>query len=191
MRGAMKPWLLWAALVAVSVPDTARADGYVTPWVGLNVASATDPGRTALGVTAGYMAAGALGFEADVGYSPDLLGSTNPMTDSAAITVLGNFILGVPFGGTHGAGVRPFLSGGFGLTRARIESVRIINVSESINGFGYDVGFGMMGFFNQHVGLRGDVRYLHMLDDTSEGAPLGIELGRLHYWRVSAGLTFR
>jgi hypothetical protein len=40
----------------------------------------------------------------------------------------------------------------------------------------------MMGFFNQHIGLRGEVRYLRTLEDTN---------GRLHYWRAAAGLTFR
>ena len=27
----------------------------------------------------------------------------------------------------------------------------------------------MMGFFNQHIGLRGDVRYLRTVEDTNRG----------------------
>ena len=50
----------------------------------------------------------------------NFFGSSREFGNNYAITVMGNFILGVPIGGTHGAGVRPFLSGGFGLMRTHI-----------------------------------------------------------------------
>ena len=191
MRSAMKACLFWAAATVVFAPVQARADGYVTPWIGANVASATGNGRGAFGVTTGYMGAGVFGFEADVGYSPDFFGSSDEFGSNTAITVMGNFIVGVPIGGTHGAGVRPFLSGGFGLTRTHIEGGTIVNVSRTNNLVGYDLGVGMMGFFNQHLGLRGEARYLRALQDTNPGSGVDFDPGRLRYWRVTAGVTFR
>ena len=191
MRGVTRACLVWAAVAVVSSPVQARADGYVTPWIGVNLASTTDSGNSAFGVTTGYMGAGVFGFEADFGYSPDFFGSTSEFGNITAIAVMGNFILGLPIGGTHGAGVRPFVTGGLGLMRTHIEGGTIVNVSRSSNDAGYDVGVGMMGFFNHHVGLRGDLRYLHMLQDTNLGSGVDFEPGKLHYWRLSGGVTFR
>jgi len=191
MRSLMNACLFLAAASAVCAPNQARADGYVTPWIGVTLASPIDSGRSAFGVTTGYMGGGVFGFEGDFGYSPDFLGSITDFGNSNAITVMGNFIVGVPIGGTHGAGVRPFLSGGFGLMRTHFEGGAVLNVPRSITEAGYDLGVGMMGFFNQHVGLRGDVRYLRTLQDTNLGRGVDFDLGRLRYWRLSAGLTFR
>jgi len=187
MRHLTKACLLLAA--AVCIPVQARAEGYVTPWIGASGLSSTDAGRTALGVTAGYMAAGILGFEGDFGYAPDFFG-LNELGKSSAITTAGNFILGVPFGGTNGAGVRPFVSGGLVLIRTHLEN-DVLDVSRTNNGVGYNVGAGMMGFFSDHVGLRGDVRYLRLLQDTNLGSGIDFNPGKVRYWRVSAGVTFR
>lgn len=190
-ESSMKRGLFCLALAIVFASARTQADGYVTPWIGVNIASATDSGRGAFGVTSGYMGAGVFGFEADFGYSPDFFGSSREFGSNNAITAMGNFILGVPVGGTHGAGVRPYLSGGLGLMRTHIEGGGLVDVSRTNNAFGYDIGAGMMGFFNQHVGLRGDVRYLSALEDVNRFGGIDLEPGRLHYWRVSGGVTFR
>jgi len=191
MLSVTRACLLWTVIVIVGVSAEVRADGYFTPWIGYSIASETDPGRTAFGATAGYMGAGVFGFEGDFGYSPDFFGSRSGVSSSNAITAMGNFILGIPVGGTHGAGVRPFVSGGLGLMRTNVEGGTLVAVSRTRNEFGYDIGAGMMGFFNQHVGLRGDVRYLHMLRDTNLGSGVDLDPGLLRFWRVSGGVTFR
>lgn len=50
-----------------------------------------------------------------------------------------------------------------------------------------------MGFFSDHVGLRGDVRYFRTLnrDDTDSGLDLGFDLGDFDFWRASIGLVIR
>jgi hypothetical protein len=188
MRGLTKACLICAAAIACA-PVHARADGYVTPWIGAGGLSATDAGRSTFGVTTGYMAAGVFGFEGDFGYAPDFFG-LNELGKSTAITASGNFILGVPIGGTDGAGVRPFVTGGLGLIRTHIEN-DVLDASRTNNGVGYNVGAGMMGFFSHHVGLRGDVRYLRLLEDTNLGPGVAFDPGKVRYWRVSAGMTFR
>ena len=102
-----------AAAAVLLVVNEARADGYVAPWIGSNIASASDDGSTTFGVTMGYMAAGVFGFEGDLAYSPAF--DSTSFGETSSITVMANLIAGVPIGGTDGAGIRPFLSAGLGL----------------------------------------------------------------------------
>jgi opacity protein-like surface antigen len=187
----MKPCVLCVSAVMMCVPVSARADGYVAPWVGANALNSTDAGRSAFGVTMGYMAGGIFGFEGDVGYSPQFFGSTTDFGSVTSITVMGNAILGIPIGGDHGAGIRPFVSGGVGLMRTHAERGIILDRSQSTNDFGYALGGGIMGYFNQHIGLRTDVRYLRTLVDSNRGSGTDLDPGRLRYWRATAGVTFR
>ena len=190
MRGITNARLLWTVIV-ILMPVPVLADGYVTPWVGYSVASKNDHGRGSFGLVAGYMGAGIFGFEADFEYTPDFFGSRRTLGNNNAISAMGNFILGVPIGGTDGPGVRPFVSGGVGLMRTHIERGTFLDVSRTNNAFAYNVGAGMMGFFSEHVGLRGDVRYIRTLDDVNRGSGVDLDPGRLRYWRVSGGVTFR
>jgi hypothetical protein len=182
--------VILTAAVIVSLPDEARADGYVTPWIAATAVNETDDGHGGFGIAIGYMGAGIFGFEADVGYASDAF-VPGQFGEGYAITAMGNAILGIPIGGDHGAGVRPFVSGGLGLLRTHIDAGTLVNLTRSNNGFAYNAGAGMMGFFNQHVGLRGEVRYVRALQDTDRGSGIDFEAGRLRFWRVSAGVTFR
>ena len=191
MRSITKAGVL-AVVSILFAADVARADGYVTPWVGINFVNENDEGAKTFGVTTGYMGAGVFGFEADFGYSPDFLGLTSGFTSNSAITLTGDAILGIPIGGTHGAGVRPFVRGGFGLLRTHSEREGfVVDLARSSNEFCYDFGVGMMGFFTDHFGLRGDLRYLRTLNDTDFGSGVNFEAGRLHFWRFSGGITIR
>jgi opacity protein-like surface antigen len=58
------------------------------------------------------------------------------------------------------------------------------------NDFGYDLGAGVMGFFNQNVGLRGDVRYFRGFRGTSDNA-VGLGISNFNYWRTSIGVSFK
>ena len=51
--------------------------------------------------------------------------------------------------------------------------------------FGWDAGAGVMGFFNDHVGLRGDVRYLRATHDLNSGiSSIDLNGNQLHFWRA-------
>jgi len=191
MRGAIKALLLAAAAAIVMAPVQARADGYVSPWAGVNFGSDIDNGRTSFGVSAGYMGAGVIGGEFDFGYSPSFFGTKNDFGNNTVISAMGNLIVGVPIGGTYGAGVRPYVTGGVGLMRTQIDGGTLARVSQSNNQLGFDLGAGAMGWFNQHVGLRGDVRYLRALQDNNPGPGVDFSAGKFHFWRLSAGVTFR
>ena len=47
-----------------------------------------------------------------------------------------------------------------------------------------------MGFFNQNVGLRGDVRYFRGFRGTSDNA-VGLGISNFNYWRTSIGVSFK
>jgi len=183
------------AAAIVSAPAVARADGFVSPWAAVQFGGKLDDirgdvnrGRAAFGVTAGAMGAGIIGGEVDFGYSPSFFGTSNDFGNNTMINLMGNVIVGVPIGGTSGGGVRPYFTGGVGLLRSQIDGGSLFNVASSTNEFGWDLGGGVMGFFNDHFGLRGDFRYMRAF----EGDVInGLDLGKLNFTRLSIGVVIR
>jgi opacity protein-like surface antigen len=205
MRRAIQVSILAAAVALVSAPAQVFAEGYVSPWVGVNFGNEPavdldeelDGGRAAFGVSGGWMGAGIIGGEVDFGYSPSFFGTETDFGNNTLLTVMGNLIIGVPVGGTTGGGVRPYVTGGVGLIRTQIDGGDLFNIESSNNDFGWNLGAGVMGFFNDHVGLRGDVRYMRSLvsedDDIDDGDfdfP-DFDQGDLDFWRLTVGVVFR
>jgi opacity protein-like surface antigen len=192
MKCVIKTFIITAAAAVVLAPMQARADGFVTPWVGTSFGSNIQNGQASLGVSAGGMGAGIIGGEADFGWSPSAFGTKSDFGNNTVMTLMGNLIVGVPIGGTHGGGVRPYFVGGVGLMRTQIDGGTLAKVSSSDNMFGWDAGVGVLGYFNDHVGLRGDVRYLRATSDlTTNVASIDVNGDKLHFWRASIGVTFR
>ena len=192
MKRVIKSLILASAAALVLAPMQARADGFVTPWIGSAFGSSIQNGQATLGVSAGGMGAGIIGGEADFGWSPSFFGTKSDFGNNTVMNLMGNVIVGIPIGGTHGGGVRPYAEGGIGLIRSQIDGGSIANVSSSNNMFGWDAGAGVMGYFNQHVGLRGDVRYLRATSDLKSGiSSLDLAGNQLHFWRASIGVVFR
>ena len=104
---------------------------------------------------------------------------------------MGNIIIGVPVGGQTGAGMRPYVSGGAGLLRTRVDDVDdFFDVNE--NSFGINAGGGVMAFFGDNVGIRGDIRYFRSINDSDNGRLRpGLGLGSFDFWRGTIGVSFR
>jgi opacity protein-like surface antigen len=195
MRRTMKVLILTAVAAAVLAPTAARAEGYVSPWAGVNFGSSVDNGRSGFGVDAGAMGGGIIGGEVDFGYSPSFFGTQNDFGNNSVLNAMANVIVGVPIGGTYGKGVRPYLVGGGGLIRMQIDGVNNANLfrpASSNNMFGWDAGAGVMGFFNDHIGLRGEIRYMRATHDMNSGInSIDLNGNKLHFWRPSIGVVFR
>ena len=175
--------ILLLTLLTICVPRPARADGFFIPWAGVNFGNDQAEGKVAFGADAGFMGDGIAGLELDFGYSPDFFGEP---TDNHVMTGMGNLILGVPVGGTSGPGIRPYFVAGLGVIRTRVE---LLGISSATNEAGFNIGGGVMGFFSDHAGLRGDVRYFRNFGeiDISE-----LQFaGNFHFWRASIGLVLR
>lgn len=195
MQRVLKTFILIAAIAIVSAPIQARAEGYVSPWAGINWGSGNDVGngRGAFGVNAGSMGAGIIGGEVGFGYSPSFFGTDNDFGRNTVIDLMGNLIVGVPVGGTRGKGIRPFVTGGIGIVRTQIDGGTLATVSAKNNMWGWNAGAGVMGYFNDHVGVRGDLRYTRGFEDLATGNTV-IDLtgnNQLHYWRVQLGVVLR
>ena len=190
MRRVMKALILTAAVAAITAPAQARAEGYVSPWAGVNFGNndRVSNGRASFGVNAGGMGAGIIGGEVGFGYSPSFFGTTNDFGNNTVIDFMGNVIVGVPIGGTHGAGLRPFVTGGLGLIRTQIDGGTFAKVQSSNNDLGWNAGAGVMGYFNDHVGLRGDLRYFRNIQGNVIN---NIDFGNFHFWRGSIGVVIR
>jgi opacity protein-like surface antigen len=197
MKRLLKSVILTAAIAAVLAPIPARADGWIAPWLGSAFGSSIDNGRATFGVSAGGMGGGIIGGEVDFGYNPAFFGTQNDFGNNSVLNLMGNVIVGVPIGGTYGKGVRPYVLGGVGLMRTQLDSVSnasFVHPASSDNMFGWDAGAGVMGFFNQHIGLRGEIRYLRGTHDlnTSTGInSIDFNGNKLHFWRPSIGVVFR
>jgi opacity protein-like surface antigen len=188
MQRLIKSLVISAAVTTILAPTVARADGYVNPWAGINFGSQLSKGRGGFGVSAGSMGAGVIGGEATFGYSPSFFGTNNDFGTNTVIDLMGNLIVGVPVGGQSGAGFRPYFTAGLGLIRTQIDGGKAFDVASSNNKFGWNAGIGVLGFVNDHVGLRGDVRYLRTLNGDIIN---GLDLGGFHFWRTSVGLVIR
>ena len=193
MRGALKGLIFAAAAAIALAPTAAHAEGYFSPWADVQAGSNFNNGRAGLGFDVGGMGAGIIGAELDFGYSPSFFGTTNDFGHNTVINLMPNLIVGIPIGGTTGPGVRPFVTAGAGWLRTQIDGGTLANVSSSNNQWGWDAGAGVMGYFNDHFGLRGDLKYIRGFENLSTGNQV-IDLGgnnQLHFWRADIGVVIR
>ena len=177
--------VLALTLGVVGAPAQAEAEGFFSPWAGVNFGNDQAEGDFTFGADAAYMGAGIAGVEFDFGFAPNFFGEA---VDNHVMTGMVNLILGAPIGGTGGPGVRPYFVAGIGLIRTSVEIADGDNLAN--NDAGFNVGGGLIGFFSDHVGLKGDVRFFRNFDeiDLSELDEAG---GDFDFWRASIGLVFR
>ncbi len=199
-------WLVTASIVIVAsaaAPRTASADWTLTPFLGWNFGgsagvngsgstfSSTFEKKLDYGASLTSMGAGPVGFEVDFGYSPNFFETSASTTGfrftnkSNVTTLMGNVVVG----GNSGS-VRPYAVAGVGLLRTKVQDVAAVFDVNTKNDFGMDVGGGVIGFFSNNVGLRGDVRYFRGFRGTSRNAT-GLTLSDFRFWRGSVGVSFK
>ena len=191
------------ALTAAAAPARASADWLFTPFVGATFGGSANIGgvgedlddeferKLNYGATLAWMGGGAIGFELDFGYSPNFFevspddNNFNLSGDGNVTTLMANLVVGAPLGA-----VRPYASGGVGLVKTRVTDLdQFVGEIDSTD-FGINVGGGIMGFFNDNVGIRGDIRFFRSLRDADING-LDIELGGFKFWRGTLGVTFK
>jgi hypothetical protein len=184
------------AILLAAVP--ARADVLFIPFFGVNFggdsgkefSEAFDTSQFNWGASLAFMGAGIFGMEADVGFSPDFYGKTGA-GGSNAITATGNLIVGIPFGGQKGFGLRPYGIVGAGLLRSKSEfGTGVAEIDE--NNLTWSAGGGVLLFFGTRAGIRFDVRYFRTFDDLEIlGIPIAQSPGKVDFTRGSLGLVLR
>jgi opacity protein-like surface antigen len=191
-----------ALAVSAITPARASADWLFTPFIGANFGGSADLGtpgedlndefnrKLTYGAAFEWMGGGIVGFGVDFGYSPNFFGVTDSngvdlVGDGNVTTLMGNVIVGAPLGG-----VRPYASGGVGMIKTHVDDAgQFFDVNRS--DLGFDVGAGVMGFFNDNVGIRGDIRYFRAVNDDSDSDSIDVSLGSFKFWRGTVGVTFK
>jgi outer membrane protein with beta-barrel domain len=188
-----------AALVAITLaPVPARADTLLTPFFGVNFggdagqefSEAFDTSQYNWGASITFMGGGVFGVEGDFGFSPDFYGKTD-VGGSNVLTATGNLVIGIPFGGQHGFGVRPYGIVGAGLLRSKSDfGTDVAEIDE--NDLTWSAGGGVLLFFGSSAGLRFDVRYFRTFDDLEIlGVPIAQSPGKVDFTRGSLGFVLR
>ena len=150
-------------LAISALPQSARADGFMTPFIGgSDGGTITEIGGDrprSWGISFGWMSREIIGFETDFSFSPDFYGDSDDLFlgTNSVTTTTANLIVGVPLGRPRGFSVRPYGTGGIGWFRQRIDGFESL-LDYRKNSVGYDVGGGAFVFFGAHIGARFDVR---------------------------------
>jgi len=179
-------------------PVSARADVLFIPFFGVNfggdsgkeISEAFDSSQYNWGASIAFMGGGIFGVEGDFGYSPDFYGKTD-VGGSNVFTATGNLIIGIPFGGQQGFGVRPYGVAGAGMLRSQSDfGTDAAEIDE--NNVTWSLGGGLLVFFGSKAGLRFDVRYFKTFDDLELlGVPIAQSPGKVDFTRTSLGFVLR
>jgi len=183
--------LIGVAILLTVTAAPALADGLVVPFVGFNFGG--DSGsqcvsltnckekRTNFGVS--FVSMGTvIGLEEDLSYAKNFFGET-PDQANSVFSAMTNLVIGPGVGP-----IRPYVVGGVGLIRPHVSSLAgsVTSFDTTKNAFGYDLGGGVTILFGSRVGIRGDLRHFH----TMQNVNLLIFTGqKLDFWRASAGLA--
>lgn len=177
----------------------ARADFLITPYVGSVFGGSTtlldlDTGAAAskhwtFGGSAAWLSDRILGVEADFSMVPGFFqnsGGTGLVIGSRVTTLTGNVIAALPLSVTRES-LRPYVVGGLGLLHASAED--LINLNESGNWLGLQLGAGAIGLITNRAGVRFDLRHSRALsrDTTLRGE----RTSKLSFWRATFGVTLR
>ena len=190
--------LTLGVLLAAGLTAPAQADWILTPYGGLvfggdlsngdDLDDDIDGGSQRHGVYGlglGYMSDSALGFEIDLGYSPDFFGGEETiLPENNLATLMGNLVLNAPIGESG----RVYLSGGGGLLRTRVNDTNdFFDVDR--NDFGVNAGVGIVFPLGERLGLRGDIRYFRNIGDPEPDDEFDLDFGSFDFWRGTAGLS--
>jgi opacity protein-like surface antigen len=181
--------LLALFLFAPAAP--ARADVVLTPYVGSLFGGDLPDGKATYGATAQFMGGGIFGAEVGFNYTPTFVPETVSAPEVSQASLMGNLVVGIPIGDSDAVGhVRPYLTGGMGLFRATAKESDFFDRVTS-NDWAVNFGGGVMAFFSEHVGVRGDIRYFRTLTDDDPGGGVDFDPGELNFWKWDIGAAFR
>lgn len=202
--------LALCALLIAGSPRGASADWLFTPLVGLTFKGDTtlidlgtsdfEPASSKVhwnfGGAVTWLGNGPLGVEGLFVYTPGFFesGEINVLQSSRTMALMGNLVLAAPRGWNE-YGLRPYVSGGFGLLHASGKDLDEVELfAKPVNLWGYNIGGGAVGFLSDRVGLRFDLRYFSEVQPKDDPEIVGIfsfAPVELSYWTTSIGVVIR
>jgi len=185
-------WLLFSAAEA-------SAEWQIKPFLGLSFGGETtlvdlEHGAGKVKVAAGLSAlylGDVFGAEADIGHTPGFFeaGNLRLVRDSSVTTTTGNIVIAVPRHLTQYT-LRPYLVGGAGVIRARIQDE--LGVLQNPNDLpAIDIGGGVTGFLTNRIGIGWEGRYFHSIRGKTVGTGQSFGAEELSFWRANMSLALR
>ena len=179
-----------AALSMFAAPEV-RAQAFFSPFIGYDFGG--DSGCLTLrgceekklnaGVSFGSLGK-AGGFEQEFAYAKNFFGSVSGQ-GSSVLTLMSNVMIAPKIGP-----VRPYGVFGVGLMKSRVDLTAGDVLSFSNNNFAWDLGGGLMLFFGEHVGIRGELRHFHSFQNVSVPG-FAVDNTKLNFGRASVGLVLK
>ena len=193
----MRRLVLIAAMALCLTPATASAEWIFTPFIGASFAAGTDNtdfddiidgSKMTYGGSLAWVGGGVLGFEVDFGYAPEYFEGDDDDVDfvdsSNYTSLMANVMVSAPRGA-----FRPYAVGGIGLLKTFVDDVDdAFDVDR--NALGFNIGGGVMGFFTDRVGIRGDLRYFRQMTEANDDE-LDFNVTAFRFWRGTVGVAFR
>lgn len=179
-------------MALLAVPAIANAQLQVSPFAGVNFGGDTTKTSGTAGISASYWVFTWMGIEAEAAYSPMLFEQDGFLTSRSVTTVTGSILLKAPMGSKMGSDrFQPYLAAGLGVLRPNLSEAGGLAVAKG-DTLALSVGVGATGFINDHVGFRGDLRYLRGLRESDlDVNPFGIDFSKFSFWRPTAALVVR
>ena len=178
-------------------PAQASAEWIFTPFIGASFNAGTDNAdfedvlegsKLTYGGSLAYVGGGLFGFEVDFGYAPEYFEGDDEEVDfvdsSNYTSLMANLIVSVPRGA-----FRPYAVGGVGMLKTFVDDVDDAFDFDR-NALGFNLGGGVMGFFTNRIGIRGDLRYFRQMTEEDDDE-FDIEPTSFRFWRGTVGVSFR
>src|ERR1043166_8214836 len=154
------------------LPGAARAEWLLTPSLGTTFGFDTFGNQDPMyGIAVAATDDDGFGVEGELSHAPGFFKGVSEVLGFAGqgsvTTATLDVLIGKPLPTRHGLMLRPYFSG----------------------------GTGAMAFFVDHLGLRGDVRYLRSFRNGApswtQGTTVDIAPGNFDFFRAAVGVTFR
>lgn len=200
----MRASRLLAAIVAAAAaltPAPARADVFVSPFLGVKFRGATNQldldesngvreTKSAVGISGVVVTDDGPGLEIDIAHQSRFFEGADDslVTRSGVTTLSANVMLAAPIAWTRES-LRPFAVAGLGWMHAASNDQISLNPIKN-DYLGLTMGVGAVGFLTDVVGLRFDLRYLKSVS-SADTAELTGRVARLSFWRATIGVVFR
>ena len=194
----MKRLIVITAMALCLAPATASAEWIFTPFIGASFAAGSDNtdfdtvldgSKMTYGGTLTWLGGGVLGFEVDFGYAPEYFEGDDDEVDfvdsSNYTSLMGNVVLSTPRGA-----FRPYATAGVGMLKTTVDDIDdAFDVDR--NALGFNVGGGVMGWFTDRVGIRGDLRYFRQMTEQDDDDEVDFDVTAFRFWRGTVGVSFR
>ncbi len=168
---------------------------FISPILGATVDSPSDtpnPTTPAFGLAFGRLGK-ISSSETELAYYPTLIsGTPGVVSKERVFSFFQNFLIGPTIGP-----IKPYGVIGFGdlLLNASVASYVGLDPESAFNNyFALSAGGGVIGFFIDHLGVRGDVRWFRAYGFDSNSLVVdsaGLALTHFEYWRLNIGLVAR